>query len=1105
MDLGSLRRESLHMLRMALTQTPTTRLAPVPAVRISEDSAFATNEPTWAEGLFYPITAPRVAPGDDSGKDCEACFHDDRDKRCIALALALFMYVTATPVTVDGTEAFADGVRLVVVYDLHGPWKDEWIERERGSFHLIVIHARTLRCVQFASARTSNFGVEYGLPANIAQILECWNQIDPVQSDEKDVLRAIVTSAVTIQQYMRNAQAAIGAPVTVPLIPPSITSIRLDEDLAIDLAMRNSLSVGTVLCMRTGTGKTLTSIRIVNKLHTERGSEERPIVVVVGPDTAYKTFQAAMNRKGAPCGWTMHWADKGFEVALTNKGDVVFVPHSILVSSVRGRLTFSEWADRLPKGDAPRLYLIVDEAHHASDEYKWDKNAHEKRTSYLFQILNKVCLVFDHRIVLSGTPFVNKDTDIRRLLSIASGVQNIDMTHLGCDRELMTRYFERLRINLIWLMNESDRMPQVKYIRHTVPMRTGVWATLCRLYSREAKGSVRKEFAFFERTNTGGAVGKNFIQRLMKSFEDIESSHDIKTAIDEAAHDDTAALVRELNELNVWDLPFYENPVWTQDVFRTQSEQFTFRETEPDATIENMRFYDQDVAMTTDDGAIPQTVIDHSDTEHASCFEWAVKFVDDCVLTKEFPIVLHVTRIDPGINVLHDVLVKHVLAKYSNDDIAPQARINENTIALITGDHAKMGLNDLQDNERCTVFDDGDNVNDTGYLRVNGTYYEFRIPAGVYDAKRELAKALETALGACVAQIDEVDEATVAYSSRCFTVTFAMAAGYETTEVHFCCFVVHCEDDDDLPDGITRRGTQSALHSLIGGVPLCNFESDGMASLKQTASNRCTSMHAVKLNTKLDQIREYFEIGAIDILLMSPIARESEFVPRVTLRPVLNIHTRNMYRNEYGIRIYTDDGDLPLHRITNHFHGDERTISVSCSHPLDHITSNGNAVTRQTFERRLEHFYTKPKSKTEAILVVQIQDTDDDAHLTQDGRLYMLNRVPPVRHFCHIGMQWSSANMRQAEARVIRRHSHPMHFDKVDGNPTWPLYGALNVHTVLTVRPTTESVFKTYDERMDELIHAKDATIYAKAHLLASHGPATCVESRIDAEDPDAP
>jgi hypothetical protein len=1041
MDLSQLRLTSVQKLREDLNK-PTKDKAPIPIATAAVGDS--RKPPHWGEALYYPIAVAESSS--DAKKECARCFDDPSDSHCESVALSLFINLTQSSILVSKR-----GVRtnvatpVVVIYDLEGPWKNEWVEKAGEGALLIVVHARTLRVAR-AYFDTTEFGEEYALPISIPYMLGCWDNV--TNMDKRSILQTIASDAVEIEEAIAETATSDLVYQIGPKSPPEIW-VRDYQPLAIKIARDNRESTGTVLCMGTGTGKTRTSLKLVETIHRDGGGAEMSLVVVA-PDAAYLTFRKEIRDHHR--GWAMHRVDsaelqtrdyRAFEDTL----NVLFVPHSSIIGSHNSRDGLKRMIENLPHNGSSRLYLIVDEAHHTSDEVKRRSNkktnddsnpAVGKRPSHMYETLLSFAPLFDHRIVMSGTPFVNKSLDIRRMLSLASGNKRIDMTEMRCDEELRTRYIQHLRVSIVWLMNEFDFMPQVKYMRHTVEMRPYVWNTLSTLYARQAKASVEKEFNFFKQTDPRGAVGENFVLRLMKSLRhSSKTPDDIKQRMNmtqkEIREQSPAALARELEANAVWDYDFYTDPLWTKDVFRTQSEQFTFRKAfEFDPSVESIQFYAQDADFTTDDGQV-----DDQDNQEAACFQWVLEFVDKCFDSKQFPIVLHASRLDPGVKTLHNLIVKHIKTKYA--DISPY------TVGLITGDVAKLGNDHLLHDDEETQIDD---TNSIGYVCVCGKkHHEFRVEKKAYMTKPELAEGIQEA----IKKIKVIDTVRVTYASRQFSVHLTPRDAAHKLDIRI--FNILGNHTGNLPEGVKRTGLKSTLGDILGGVCLQQV-TDNFSSLDRDTSDahNFVSKYQVPLKTKLEQICEYFKRGEIDILLMSRIAREgTEFIP-----------SNDLTEERYDLKWDDEDG--------------ERILTINRAHTIDG---------KQTFPKNMKYLIRKPRE------TVDPEKPQIPVWLKDKG-VYHLNRLPPVRHFCHIGMLWNSASMRQAEARVIRRKSHPMNFDS-NGYPQWPMYGEIQVHTVLTVGPPDRNkVFKTFDERMERFIYKKDAEIYETAHLLATNMPKDC-------------
>ena len=890
----------------------------------------------WNRRLFYrtggTVGVDGGAPAVQEAPACATCF-DGTDERCVPLALALYVYLTGDSVNVVAGEcrATSGDVRLVVRYDLAQMWDQRWLEGEPGTFHLIVVQARTLRVVPNLRSDASRAeGDVYLLPISVPHILRCWDAVatDYLEGRRKNIVDMARRIAVGLQGVIAHR------------VDRSLASGRPQDyqDLAVELALRPELHPtedghGTLLCMGTGTGKSRTSLKIVRALQEEREDASGAAVVVVAPATACRPFETAASKVDAS--WTFRTiARPAGLLEDAHDADVLFVPHSLLVSSAAGRRAFAEWVEE----DDRALYLVVDEAHRAND-------APEKQ---LYAALAKERGAFAHCLVLSATPFVNHPDDLRRMLRLASAVDDVDLSSIDCNDAMRNQYFASLGVSLVWLMDEYEAFPQVRYHRHTVEMRARVWRALKRLYAHNARAVVQSEFNYFRTTPIRGDVAERFKTRVRCSLIGegeaecdhlvgvAPSSSSARTALE--AFDwagDAADLVQALDATDAWDVPFYENPVWLRDVFRTQSEQYTFRGEAAHSAddLDTLEFYEQDVAFTTD-GAVDELEeggegADLDPTRAASCFEEALALIDRCVETGELPIVLHMTRLDPGVVTLHAMLLRHLETRYP--------RVSPCTVAMVTGKECLVG----------------------------------GVPV-----------------------VDEEEE----------------------------------EGEEGGEDGGCNR--------------------DGARAMKR--------------------VQEYFERGYVDILLMTRVAREgTEFVTRATLTDDFDrARVRRKYQDEYQIHVARG-----VHTLVRTSAG---LFAYIAQHPLDDTG-------RRSFKRRLPTYDRKPYG-------------DDEAFCRLRSGSYTMNRLPPVRHFVHVGMQWNSANMQQAEARVARRYSHPLQYD-ARGEPTMPRRGELHVHTIVTTRPEEEGptcVMRTYDERMEELVRQKDADIYRRAQLLATHAPSEC-------------
>jgi hypothetical protein len=143
-------------------------------------------------------------------------------------------------------------------------------------------------------------------------------------------------------------------------------------------------------------------------------------------------------------------------------------------------------------------------------------------------------------------------------------------------------------------------------------------------------------------------------------------------------------------------------------------------------------------------------------------------------------------------------------------------------------------------------------TNNTAYIYVGNTYYEFTITPGVYSTFASLATALQNALNeTIIASVAQITSAAVAYSAttRLFTITFTMAAGHNATVVQIRTFAIK---GGALPAGVGLQGGFSDVHEILGAKPLRDA-TDDFNSMTQQASNVCRSKFPASLNT-LDAI-----------------------------------------------------------------------------------------------------------------------------------------------------------------------------------------------------------------------------------------------------------
>ena len=144
--------------------------------------------------------------------------------------------------------------------------------------------------------------------------------------------------------------------------------------------------------------------------------------------------------------------------------------------------------------------------------------------------------------------------------------------------------------------------------------------------------------------------------------------------------------------------------------------------------------------------------------------------------------------------------------------------------------------------------------NNTGFVYVNATYYQFTIPPGVYSTFDELRLGLQVALNSAATGISFINSFVVAYISmtRSFNITVTMASGH-TDLVEIRCLHIKT---GALPPGVNRTGGFNDSHLILGGKPL-KSATDDFQSLTNTtgpaAQQTIVSPYPVSLNT-LDAI-----------------------------------------------------------------------------------------------------------------------------------------------------------------------------------------------------------------------------------------------------------
>ena len=147
-------------------------------------------------------------------------------------------------------------------------------------------------------------------------------------------------------------------------------------------------------------------------------------------------------------------------------------------------------------------------------------------------------------------------------------------------------------------------------------------------------------------------------------------------------------------------------------------------------------------------------------------------------------------------------------------------------------------------------------TNNTAYIYVGGSYYEFAITPGVYATFVSLATAIQNALNeTIIASIAagpfEITSAVAAYNAttRLFTITFTMAAGQNATVVQIRTLAIK---GGALPVGVGMQGGFSDVHELLGAKAM-KSTTDDFNSMTQQFTNVCRSKYPCSLNS-LDAI-----------------------------------------------------------------------------------------------------------------------------------------------------------------------------------------------------------------------------------------------------------
>ena len=146
-------------------------------------------------------------------------------------------------------------------------------------------------------------------------------------------------------------------------------------------------------------------------------------------------------------------------------------------------------------------------------------------------------------------------------------------------------------------------------------------------------------------------------------------------------------------------------------------------------------------------------------------------------------------------------------------------------------------------------------TNNTGYVYIDATYYEFVVAPGAYATFAELAAGLEAALNATAVGIAKIDGFTVVHSAvtRKFTIGVQMTDDGSTSEVQIRCFLIKT---GAMPAGVSLNGGFNDVHEIVGGKPL-KLATNDFASLQNITGpakvQEIVSLYPASLNT-LDAI-----------------------------------------------------------------------------------------------------------------------------------------------------------------------------------------------------------------------------------------------------------
>ena len=157
-------------------------------------------------------------------------------------------------------------------------------------------------------------------------------------------------------------------------------------------------------------------------------------------------------------------------------------------------------------------------------------------------------------------------------------------------------------------------------------------------------------------------------------------------------------------------------------------------------------------------------------------------------------------------------------------------------------------------------------TNNTGYIFVDNTYFQFSINPGLYASfapdplASDLAGAIQTSLAACVeahtSLVGIISAVTCTYSiqTRLFTIVFTKQSGQNAKVVEIRCFAIK---NAATPAELTQNGSFNDLFEILGATPIRSFADaeNCLRPLTGTPANQdhLISRYPASLNT-LDAI-----------------------------------------------------------------------------------------------------------------------------------------------------------------------------------------------------------------------------------------------------------